>query len=111
MFLSVYILSPSSDPFHRHFRISRETQTALGPPSTRLPMTLLPAAVAIVIVALLGASLALAAFFWALRTKQFSVKQMNEGAYVIFDCGDEVGTPTDQMFKKPHPSADERIPD
>jgi cbb3-type cytochrome oxidase maturation protein len=71
-------------------------------------MTLLPAAIAIVLVAIVGASFALAAFFWALRTRQFSIKQMNEGASVIFDRAEDLGTPTDQLFRKPSPDGDER---
>ena len=71
-------------------------------------MTLLPAAVAIVAVAIIGASVALAAFFWALRSRQFSVKQLNEGATVIFDSAEDIGTPTDQLFKNPPPDKDER---
>jgi nitrogen fixation-related uncharacterized protein len=64
-------------------------------------MTLLPAAIVIVAVAVAGGALALAAFFWALRHKQFSIKQINEGAFVIFDSVEHVGKPTDMTFKKP----------
>lgn len=73
-------------------------------------MTLLPAAFTIVVIAIIGASLALAAFFWALRNKQFSVKQLNEGAYVIFDSVEPVGTPTDQLFKEPPATTDAQTP-
>ena len=52
---------------------------------TSFLMSLFPVAVVIVAVALVAGALALAAFFWALRTGQFSVKQMNEGALTIFD--------------------------
>lgn len=71
-------------------------------------MSLGPAALVILGVALAGVSLALAAFFWALRTKQFSAKHLNEGALVIFDSVEPVGRPTDQTFKKPTPDTDER---
>lgn len=64
-------------------------------------MSLAPAGFVILTVALAGASLALAAFFWAIRTKQFSVKHLNEGAEVIFDSVEHVGKPTGMMFKKP----------
>ena len=74
-------------------------------------MTLLPAAIAIIVVAVVGASFALAAFFWALRTRQFSVKHLNEGASVIFDSAEPVGKPTDQTFKTPSPHTDERTTD
>ena len=71
-------------------------------------MTLLPAALTIVVIAIIGASLALAAFFWALRNKQFSIKQLNEGAFVIFDSAEPVGKPTDQVFQDPPSRTDER---
>jgi cbb3-type cytochrome oxidase maturation protein len=71
-------------------------------------MTLVPAAVAIVVIAVFGAAFALAAFYWALRSKQFSVKQMNEGAYVIFDSDEHVGKVTDQLFRTPPSGNDER---
>jgi cbb3-type cytochrome oxidase maturation protein len=59
------------------------------------------------VVAIIGASAALAAFLWALRTRQFSLKHLNEGAMVIFDNAEAVGEPTDQIFKKPDPRTDE----
>jgi nitrogen fixation-related uncharacterized protein len=71
-------------------------------------MTLLPAGIIIVSIAIIGAALALAAFFWALRGKQMSVKQINEGALVIFDEAESVGHPTDQLFKNPTQARDER---
>jgi cbb3-type cytochrome oxidase maturation protein len=88
---------------------AQEARDSFFPPHDWDPfMTLVPALLVIVIVAIVGASLALAAFFWALRTKQFSVKQLNEGAYVIFDSVEHVGTPTDQLFKKPGLQNDEQ---
>lgn len=65
---------------------------------TPFHMSLFPVAVVIVAVALIAGALALAAFFWALRTGQFSVKQMNEGAQTIFDSAEPVGMPTDQTL-------------
>ena len=74
-------------------------------------MTLLPAAILILAVAVAGAAFALSAFLWALRTHQFSVKHMNEGAFVIFDKADRPGEPTDQLFKKTAHDPDERTAD
>jgi len=71
-------------------------------------MSLFPVAVVIVAVALIGGALALAAFFWALRTGQFSVKHMNEGALTIFDSKEPVGTPTDMTLQTPRADPDER---
>ena len=71
-------------------------------------MSLFPVAVVIVAVALIAGALALAAFFWALRTGQFSVKHMNEGALTIFDRDEPVGTPTDQTLQTPRAHPDER---
>jgi cbb3-type cytochrome oxidase maturation protein len=71
-------------------------------------MSMFPVAVVIVAVALIGGALALAAFFWALRTGQFSVKHMNEGALTIFDSKEPVGTPTDQTLQTPRAHPDER---
>jgi cbb3-type cytochrome oxidase maturation protein len=71
-------------------------------------MSLFPVAVVIVAVALIAGALALAAFFWALRTGQFSVKHMNEGALTIFDSDEPVGLPTDQTLQTPRIHPDER---
>jgi nitrogen fixation-related uncharacterized protein len=71
-------------------------------------MTLVPAAIVIVAVAVAGGALALAAFYWALRHRQFSIKQINEGAFVIFDSVEHVGKPTDVTFKKQSADTDER---
>lgn len=61
----------------------------------------LPVAVTIIIsIIVVAGALALAAFVWAVRTKQFSIKQLNEGAKIIFDDEEPVGTPQDQIFKK-----------
>jgi cbb3-type cytochrome oxidase maturation protein len=61
----------------------------------------LPVAVTIIIsIIVVAGALALAAFVWAVRTKQFSIKQLNEGAKIIFDDEEPVGTPQDLIFKK-----------
>ena len=72
-------------------------------------MSLAPAGFVILIIALAGASLALAAFFWALRSRQFSDKHLNQGAEVIFDSAEPVGKPTDLMFKNTSSPVDENI--
>lgn len=68
-------------------------------------MNLPLAALLIVLVAVIAASVALAAFYWAVRRKQFSIRDLNEGGYVIFDYDEPVGKPQDLMFdgsrKKP----------
>ncbi|RPH31215.1 cbb3-type cytochrome oxidase assembly protein CcoS [bacterium] len=71
-------------------------------------MSLFPVAVVIVAVALVAGALALAAFFWALRSGQFSVKHMSEGALTIFDSSEPVGRPTDQTLQTPRTHPDER---
>ncbi len=76
-------------------------------PNRLSPMSLLPAAIVILIIAMIGGALALSAFFWALRTRQFSIKQINEGAKVIFDAADDIGMPSDQLFKKQKSQSDE----
>ncbi len=71
-------------------------------------MSLFPVAVVIVAVAIIAGALALAAFFWAIRTGQFSVKHMKEGALTIFDSNEPVGMPTDQTLQTPRAYPDER---
>lgn len=63
-------------------------------------MTLPPAALIVVIIALVAGAFALSAFIWAIRTKQFSIEQLNRGAYLVFDDEEPVGTPQDMIFKK-----------
>ena len=69
-------------------------------------MTLLPAAIVIAAIAVTGGALALSAFFWAIRNKQFSIKHINEGAFVIFDSVEHVGKPTESTFRKDTPGTD-----
>jgi cbb3-type cytochrome oxidase maturation protein len=67
-------------------------------------MTIPPAVILLVLVALMGAALALAAFVWAVRNGQLD--PTNTGAWVIFDAEEPAGTPTDQIF----PSRKEHAP-
>ena len=53
--------------------------------------------------AVLAGALTLAGFVWAVQSKQFSIRQLNEGAKQIFDDEEPIGTPQDMLFKKnPH---------
>jgi len=61
----------------------------------------LPIAIVIIVSFLVvGGALTLAGFVWAVHTKQFSVRQLNEGAKLIFDDDEPIGTPQDLLFKK-----------
>lgn len=57
------------------------------------------AAIILILLVFLGASLAIGAFFWAVRNKQF--KDLNAGAYVIFDEDEPIGKMTDNVFGTP----------
>ena len=57
------------------------------------------AAIIVLVIVVVAGALALAAFVWAVQTKQFSVKQLNEGAKLIFDDEEPIGTPTDMIFQ------------
>ena len=60
----------------------------------------MPIAVLIIIAfVVVAGALTLAAFVWAVQTKQFSIRQLNEGALLIFDDEEPIGTPQDQTFK------------
>jgi nitrogen fixation-related uncharacterized protein len=60
----------------------------------------LPIAIVIIVSFLVvGGALTLAGFVWAVQTKQFSIKQLNEGAMLIFDEDEPVGRPQDLIFK------------
>ncbi len=63
-----------------------------------LTMNLPIAALIVILIALFAGALALSAFVWAIRTKQFSIRQLNEGAYSVFDDDEPVGTPQDMIF-------------
>lgn len=71
-------------------------------------MTLPPAALIVVIIALVAGAFALSAFIWAIRTKQFSIEQLNRGAYLVFDDEEPVGIPQDMVFKTNGESTDKR---
>jgi nitrogen fixation-related uncharacterized protein len=61
----------------------------------------LPIAIVIIVSFLVvGGALTLAGFVWAVKKKQFSIKQLNEGAKLIFDDDEPIGTPQDMIFKK-----------
>jgi cbb3-type cytochrome oxidase maturation protein len=62
-------------------------------------MNLPLAAIILIFLVFLGASLAIGAFFWAVRNKQF--KDLNAGAYVIFDEDEPIGKMTDNVFGIP----------
>ena len=64
-------------------------------------MSLPIALIIIVSIVVVAGALALAGFVWAVQTKQFSMKQLNEGAKLIFDEEEPVGTPQDMIFKRP----------
>jgi cbb3-type cytochrome oxidase maturation protein len=59
-------------------------------------MTIPPVVLLLVLVALCGAALALAAFVWAVRNGQLDPG--GAGASVIFDEEEPAGAPTDQVF-------------
>lgn len=71
-------------------------------------MTLPLAALIVIIIALVAGALALSAFIWAIRTKQFSIEQLNQGAYLVFDDEEPVGTPQDMIFKTNGESTNKR---
>lgn len=54
----------------------------------------------LILIAIAGAALALAAFVWAVRNRQFSMEHLERGALVIFDEDEPVGLPQDLVFKK-----------
>ena len=67
-------------------------------------MTIPPAVILLLVAAVMGAALALAAFVWAVRDGQLD--PTNAGASVIFDAEEPAGVPTDQVF----PSRKEHAP-
>ncbi|HLE25787.1 MAG TPA: cbb3-type cytochrome oxidase assembly protein CcoS [Thermodesulfobacteriota bacterium] len=62
-------------------------------------MSLPLAGLILILIALIGGTMAMVAFIWAVRTKQF--KDLNAGAYVIFDEEEPVGKMTDNTFGFP----------
>lgn len=65
-------------------------------------MSLPFAAYVVIVIALAAGSLGLAAFLWAIRTKQFSIAHLNKGADVIFDDDEPIGRPQDHLFHPTH---------
>jgi cbb3-type cytochrome oxidase maturation protein len=61
-------------------------------------MNLPVAALVVIIIAMVAGALALSAFIWAVRTKQFSIKQLNRGAFLVFDDDEPVGRAQDMLF-------------
>ena len=60
----------------------------------------LPIAIIIIVsFVVIAGALTLAAFVWAVQTKQFSIQQLNEGAKLIFNEDEPIGTPQDMIFK------------
>jgi cbb3-type cytochrome oxidase maturation protein len=57
------------------------------------------AGLVLILVVLVGGAMAILAFLWAVRTKQF--KDLNAGAYIIFDEEEPVGRMTDNTFGFP----------
>lgn len=64
-------------------------------------MTLPLAALVVIAIALIAGALTLAAFIWAIRAKQFSLQQLNKGAYLVFDEDEPLGKPQDMLFGSP----------
>lgn len=72
-------------------------------------MTLPLAALIVIIIAVVVGAFALSAFVWAIRTKQFSIQQLNKGAHLVFDESEPMGQAQDMIFhsseKKPNGSS------
>jgi len=62
-------------------------------------MTLPLAGLVLILIVFLGGAMAMFAFLWAVRTKQF--RDLNAGAYAIFDEEEPVGKMTDNTFGFP----------
>ncbi|GEM_PF-935831 len=71
-------------------------------------MTLPFAALIVITIALVAGALALAAFVWAIRTKQFSIEHLNKGAYLVFDEDEPVGETQDMLFGSPSDSSNSK---
>jgi cbb3-type cytochrome oxidase maturation protein len=65
-------------------------------------MSLPFAAYIVIAIAIAAGSLGLAAFLWAIRTKQFSIDHLNKGATTIFDDEEPIGKPQDHLFHPTH---------
>ena len=73
-------------------------------------MSLPLAAYIVITIAVAAGSLGLAAFLWAIRTKQFSIEHLNKGAAIIFDDDEPIGRPQDHLFKSGHGNAEASNP-
>lgn len=62
-------------------------------------MSLSLAALFVILIAVAAGAFTLAAFVWAIRTKQFSIEQLNKGASLVFDEDEPEGIPQDMMFR------------
>lgn len=80
-------------PRNRSKRLDRETKNKI--------MSLPVAVIIIISFVVIAGALTLAGFVWAVQSKQFSIKQLNEGAKQIFDDEEPIGTPQDMLLKKP----------
>ena len=80
-------------PRNRSKRLDHETKNKI--------MSLPVAVIIIISFVVIAGALTLAGFVWAVQSKQFSIKQLNEGAKQIFDDEEPIGTPQDMLFKKP----------
>jgi len=69
-------------------------------------MSLPFAAYVVILIAIAAGSLGLAAFLWAIRSKQFSIDHLNKGAAIIFDDDEPIGQPQDHLFTNPHGNAE-----
>lgn len=69
-------------------------------------MSLPFAAYVVITIAIAAGSLGLAAFLWAIRSKQFSLEHLNRGATIIFDDEEPIGKPQDQLFTDTHGHAE-----
>jgi cbb3-type cytochrome oxidase maturation protein len=62
-------------------------------------MSLPLAGIILILITILGGIIAMGAFIWAVHTKQF--KDLNAGAYIIFDEEEPVGKMSDNTFGFP----------
>ena len=69
-------------------------------------MTIPSAALILILIALLGGAMAIFAFVWSVGTKQF--RDLDAGAYAIFDEDEPVGKMTDNTFGFPESKSQQR---
>ena len=63
-------------------------------------MTIPSAVLIFILIIITAGAFALAAFIWAIRTKQFSYQHSQDGARVVFDDDEPEGFSQDMIFKK-----------